>query len=94
MKTIFDKLECMKRDKTNRCELYLPQKTSFQGMCSTGSQNAQNRFWWGMAGGLVSWLYGQGFLDCWVVGPWVKNSKMITADLSKMSFMSKSLKTL
>ena len=25
------------------------------------------------------WLYGPGFLDCWVIGPWVKNSKMITA---------------
>ena len=24
--------------------IYIPQKTSFQGMCSTGSQNAQNRF--------------------------------------------------
>ena len=40
-----------KRDKSNRCELYLPQKTSFQGMCSMGSQNAQSRFPWGMAGG-------------------------------------------
>ena len=24
------------------------------------------------------WLYGPGFLDCWAVGPWVNNSKMIT----------------
>ena len=25
------------------------------------------------------WLYGPGFLDCWAIGPQVKNSKMITA---------------
>ena len=25
------------------------------------------------------WLYGPGFLDSWAIGPWVKNSKMITA---------------
>ena len=25
-----------------------------QGMCSMGSQNAPNRFWWGMAGGPMS----------------------------------------
>ena len=24
------------------------------------------------------WLYGPGFLDCWTVGPRVRNSKMIT----------------
>ena len=24
------------------------------------------------------WLYGPGFLDCWAIGPRVKNSKMIT----------------
>ena len=24
-------------------------------------------------------LYGRGFLDCWAVGPRVKNSKVITA---------------
>ena len=43
-----------KRDNSNRCELYLPQKTSFKGMCCKGSQSAQNRFWLGMAGGPMS----------------------------------------
>ena len=33
----------------NLIGVYLPQKTSFQGMCSTGSQNAQNRLQWGMS---------------------------------------------
>ena len=36
------KQNVQKRDKSVICELYLPQKTSFKGMCSTGFQNAQN----------------------------------------------------
>ena len=27
------------------------------------------------------WLYGPGFLDCWAIGPQVKNSKMITGTI-------------
>ena len=32
-------------------------------------------------------IYGPGFLDCWAIGPQVKNSKMITAKKPKYSWM-------
>ena len=44
------------------------KKSSFQGMCSTGSQNAQNQFWWGMTGGPMSlsmWPRIFRLLGCW-----------------------------
>ena len=61
-------------------------ENSCQGMCSTGSQNAQNQLQWGMKGWSHVPGYGPGFLDCWAVGPWVKNSKMITAPSSVFAF--------
>ena len=32
--------------------------------------------WWVVS---CPWLYGPGILECWAIGPQVKNSKMITA---------------
>ena len=31
-----------------------------------------------------SWLYGPWFLDCWAVGQWIKNSKMITEMINSL----------
>ena len=90
MKTIFDnhtKLECMKGDKSNRCELYLPQKIASREGVPQGPKMLKIDYSGGMGGGgwrfLYPWLYGPGFLDCWAIGPQVKNSKMITDTLRK-----------
>ena len=32
------------------------------------------------------WLYSLGFLDHWAIGPWVKNSKMITENVVNQFF--------
>ena len=63
----------------------LPQQTSFQGMSSTGSQNAQNRFRGGLLAVPCLWPL---IFYCWAVGPRVNNSKMITVDTNTTTNIS------
>ena len=73
-------------EKSDRCELYHPQKTSFQGMCSTG---AQNRFRWWMAGGPMSlaiWPMIFRLLGHWPTGQKFQNDHWHSNDTKILHF--------
>ena len=59
-------------------------ENSFQGMCSTGSQNAQNRLQWGMGVGdgpmsLAIWPRIFGLLGLWPMGQKFQNDHCKTS---------------
>ena len=80
MKTIFDnhtKLECMKGDKSNRCELYLPQKIASREGVPQGPKMLKIDYSGGMGGwGGGSYVPGYMAQEFWTAGPLAHRSKI------------------
>ena len=83
MKTIFDnhtKLECMKNINLINVSFIFLRKLASRECVLRGPKMLKIDFSGGWLAVPCPWLYGPGFLDCWVIGPQVKNSKMITVN--------------